>query len=210
MNSLSPIGIVLNLFFSEVVTEFRHLAAPLPDFPRFFQELRFAVFLYEQGNLLHQAVCHRVMRNDCRCADHDHLMRILFVDFGGRNMKPVLQLCCQAFDNHSFFLQAVYPGGASRKVITATVIQYPPSVRLALPSGSAQNRVVFIILAGFPETAAGQIRQLIVAQFVPCFPAGPVYSTCRRNTTKDGSGPEYFIPCCASSLSVAVWRQQVY
>ena len=42
--------------------------------------------------------------------DHNDPARILLIDFRGRNMEFVLQLRCQAFDDHPFFLQAVRPG----------------------------------------------------------------------------------------------------
>ncbi len=43
-------------------------------------------------------------------ANDDDLMRILLVDLGRGHVKSVLQLSNEAFDDHSFFFQAVRPG----------------------------------------------------------------------------------------------------
>ena len=67
--------------------------------------------------------------------DHNDTARILLIDFRGRNMEFVLQLRCQAFDDHPSFLQAVNPGEArSRKVMVAMfVTAAPESFELKTP-----------------------------------------------------------------------------
>ena len=49
----------------------------LSDFPVFLQDFRFAVFLNESWNLIHQAVRHSVMGNDGGNADHDNASSFL-------------------------------------------------------------------------------------------------------------------------------------
>ena len=66
-------------------------------------------------------------------ADHYGLVGILFINLSGRNMELVLQLCSQAFDDHSFFLQAVYPGCPQPESHRCYVHDLSPSTSEKLP-----------------------------------------------------------------------------
>ena len=81
----------------------------LPYLPHLVKDLRLRVLLHKPGDLIHQAVRHRVVGHDCGHPDHRDLVDILLVDLRRRDMKPVLQLRDNTFDDHSLFFEAVHP-----------------------------------------------------------------------------------------------------
>lgn len=83
----------------------------LSDFPFFIYNFRLRVLLHKKGNVIHQAVCHCVMRDNGRNADHNDLMGILLIDLRCRYMISVLEFRDKALYYHPFFFQAVNPRG---------------------------------------------------------------------------------------------------
>ena len=81
----------------------------LPYLPHLVKNLRLRVLLHKPGDLIHQAVRHRVVGHDRRHPDHRDLVNILLVDLRRRDMEPVLQLRDDTFNDHSLFFEAVHP-----------------------------------------------------------------------------------------------------
>ena len=83
----------------------------LSDLPLLIYDLRLRILLHKEGDIIHQAVGHRIMRHDCRHTDHNDLVRVLLINLCCRNMVFVLQLGDKALSRSFFFFQAVNPFG---------------------------------------------------------------------------------------------------